>query len=82
MERYAQLITAHLIKVIYRLHVLPCVAIKKIKCDCGKFIEYTDRVVGGSNAQACTLVCSKCGKEHQITFLGFLSEIKNATLKR
>lgn len=68
--------------VIYRLYALPCVAIKKIKCDCGKFIEYTDRVVGGSNAQAGTLVCTKCGKEHQITFLGFLSEIKNATLKR
>jgi hypothetical protein len=58
------------------------VAIKKIKCDCGKFIEYTDRVVGGSNTQSATLVCTKCAKEHPITFLGFLSEIKNATLKR
>ncbi len=57
-------------------------AIKKIKCDCGKFIEYTDRVVGGQNAQSGTLVCAKCGKEHQITFLGFLSEIKNANLRR
>jgi hypothetical protein len=58
------------------------VAVKKIKCDCGKFIEYTDRVVGGSSAQSGTLVCSKCSKEHAITFLGFLSEIKNAALKR
>jgi hypothetical protein len=58
------------------------VAVKKIKCDCGKFIEYTDRVVGGSNAQAATLVCAKCGKEHLISFLGFLSEIKGAGLKR
>lgn len=57
-------------------------AVKKIKCDCGRFIEYTDRVVGGSNSQSGTLVCSKCSKEHAITFLGFLSEIKNATLKR
>lgn len=57
-------------------------AVKKIKCDCGRFIEYTDRVVGGSNSQSGTLVCSKCSKEHAITFLGFLSEIKNASLKR
>ena len=79
---YVSKVIPRLINVIYRLYALPFVAIKKIKCDCGKFIEYTDRVVGGSNAQAGTLVCSKCGKEHQITFLGFLSEIKNATLKR
>lgn len=59
-----------------------CVAVKKIKCDCGKFIEYTDRVVGGSSSQTCTLVCAKCSKEHPITFLGFLSEIKGATLRR
>lgn len=57
-------------------------AVKKIKCDCGKFIEYTDRVVGGSNAQAATLVCAKCSKEHPISFLGFLSEIRGAALKR
>lgn len=57
-------------------------AIKKIKCECGKFIEYTDRVVGGQNVQSANLVCTKCGKEHSITFLGFLSEIKNASLKR
>jgi hypothetical protein len=58
------------------------VAVKKIKCDCGKFIEYTDRVVGGSNSQTGTLVCAKCGKEHRISFLGFLSEIKGAALRR
>ncbi|MEW5841211.1 hypothetical protein [Nitrososphaera sp.] len=57
-------------------------AVKKIKCDCGKFIEYTDRVVGGSNSQTGILVCAKCSKEHTITFLGFLSEVKGATLKR
>lgn len=68
--------------IIHGRHRQLGMAVKKIKCDCGKFIEYTDRVVGGSNAQAGTLVCSKCGKEHQITFLGFLSEIRGATLKR
>lgn len=57
-------------------------AVKKIKCVCGKFIEYTDRVVGGSSSQTGTLVCAKCGKEHQISFLGFLSEIKGAALRR
>ena len=57
-------------------------AVKKIKCDCGKFIEYTDRVVGGSSAQGAKLVCAKCGKENHISFLGFLSEIKGAALKR
>lgn len=57
-------------------------AVKKIKCDCGKFIEYTDRVVGGNNSQTGTLVCAKCCKEHQISFLGFLSEIKGAALRR
>lgn len=57
-------------------------AIKKIKCSCGKAIEYNDRVVGGSNQAKATLICAKCGAEHEITFLGFLSEIKGAALKK
>jgi hypothetical protein len=55
---------------------------RKFQCSCGTTIEYIDRVVGGSNAQSAILVCRKCQKEHQITFLGFLSEIRGATLKR
>ncbi len=58
------------------------VAIKKIQCSCGKSIEYNDRVVGGSNAAKGVLICSKCGKENEITFFGFLSEIKGASLKK
>jgi hypothetical protein len=54
---------------------------KKFQCTCGKTIEYIDRVVGGNNAQSTTLVCSKCQKEHGITFYGFLSEIKGASIK-
>lgn len=54
---------------------------RKFQCNCGKTIEYIDRVVGGSNSQAAILVCSKCQKEHQISFLGFLSEIKGASIK-
>lgn len=57
------------------------VAPKKFQCSCGKTIEYIDRVVGGSNTQGAVLVCAKCQKEHQITFLGFLSEIKGASVK-
>lgn len=45
-------------------------------------IEYIDRLVGGNNAQSTTLVCSKCQKEHPVTFYGFLSEIKGASIKR
>ena len=38
---------------------------------------------GGTNyAQTSILLCAKCQKEHEITFLGFLSEIKGATIKR
>jgi hypothetical protein len=55
---------------------------RKFQCSCGKTIEYIDRVVGGHNEQSATLVCSKCQKEHGITFLGFLSEIKGASVKR
>ncbi|MGH9992463.1 MAG: hypothetical protein ACREBU_10250 [Nitrososphaera sp.] len=55
---------------------------RKFQCSCGKTIEYIDRVIGGGNAQSTVLVCGKCQKEHQITFLGFLSEIKGATIKR
>ncbi|HKU48882.1 MAG TPA: hypothetical protein VJP79_02930 [Nitrososphaera sp.] len=54
---------------------------RKFQCSCGKTIEYIDRVVGGNNSQQAILVCAKCQKEHQISFLGFLSEIKGASLK-
>lgn len=54
----------------------------KFQCTCGKTIEYIDRVVGGNNAQSTMLACSKCQKEHQITFYGFLSEIKGASIKQ
>lgn len=54
---------------------------RKFQCGCGKTIEYIDRVVGGNNAQGAILVCGKCQTEHPIKFLGFLSEIKGATIK-
>jgi len=54
---------------------------RKFKCSCGGTIEYIDRVVGGNNAQSSILVCGKCQKEHGITFYGFLSEIRGATIK-
>lgn len=55
---------------------------KKFQCSCGKTIEYIDRLVGGNSAQSATLVCAKCQKEHPVTFYGFLSEIKGASIKR
>lgn len=55
---------------------------RKFQCSCGKTIEYIDRLVGGNNAQSTTLVCIKCQKEHAVTFYGFLSEIKGASIKR
>jgi len=61
---------------------LSCLAPRKFQCNCGKTIEYIDRVVGGNNAQLSTLICVKCQKEHQVTFYGFLSEIKGASIKR
>ncbi|MEO9319721.1 MAG: hypothetical protein ABI361_03510 [Nitrososphaera sp.] len=53
----------------------------KIQCSCGKQIDYIDRVVGGRNAQNAVITCVKCQKEHPITFFGYLSELRGATLK-
>ncbi len=69
----------NIIAAVTTLHWL---APRKFQCSCGKIIEYIDRVVGGNNAQSSTLVCGKCQKEHEITFYGFLSEIKGASIKR
>jgi hypothetical protein len=55
---------------------------RKFQCSCGKTIEYIDRLIGGNSAQSTTLVCGKCQKEHAITFYGFLSEIKGASIRR
>jgi hypothetical protein len=62
--------------------ILQWLAPRKFQCNCGKTIEYIDRVIGGNNAQSTTLVCGKCQKEYQITFYGFLSEIKGASIKQ
>jgi hypothetical protein len=55
---------------------------RKFQCTCGKTIEYIDRLLSGNNSQTSILVCGKCQKEHEITFFGFLSEIKGAAIKR
>ena len=55
---------------------------RKFQCSCGKTIEYIDRVLSGNNSQSGILVCGKCHKEHEITFYGFLSEIRGAAIKR
>jgi hypothetical protein len=71
-------------KQLYKTRTLTiqiCLAPRKIQCSCGKTIEYIDRVVGGNNSQSAILICAKCQKEHEITFLGFLSEIKGASRK-